>query len=225
MAECHTSQNAITIPGSKSFWESLETLRGRPSLPMSENPYKSHCIRTPSWIPSRILFGLEPRLEKRPSDLMCLPHPSSHQDDFLMITEQINTASGLPSPKAVSGDFSAPDFCWYRLSAPNCSFSFLESIHQSGCTQHVTDPTRRRDILGSISTIGLANVQTSAKTGFFGRDHLPVRCPFTLPLLNRHPIIQCRVESVTYSSPKPKLGLFFSCTRNAGVHWTLAQVL
>lgn len=40
----------------------------------------------------------------------------SYQNNFLMITKLINTASGMPVPTVTAGGFNEPDICWSRIS-------------------------------------------------------------------------------------------------------------
>lgn len=70
----------------------------------------------------------------------------------------MNTISDLPGQKLIAGDSSATGTCLSMLSVPNYLRPFLEGIHQGSRIQHVTEPTRNRNILDFIFAKDLTHV-------------------------------------------------------------------
>lgn len=109
--------------------------------------------------------------------------PWFFQNDFLMITQPINAASDLPSPKLLAGGFSTPCIYLFMLFASNYLLHSLGGIHHGGWTKHVTHWRRSRNVLGLIFTLGLTHVQTTTEASLPRYEHLPVSCLLILPHL------------------------------------------
>lgn len=89
--------------------------------------------------------------------------PGCCQNDFLMITRLMNTASGLTDPRMIAGDFRAPGELLSMLSTPNYLVHFLESIYHGSWTPNVIVPTGNCNALDLIYTTLLPHVQTSTE--------------------------------------------------------------
>ena len=62
--------------------------------------------------------------------------------------------SSKPGKHIILGDFNSPDIDWVSLNAPKAGKQndFLQSFLKYGFRQHVTDPTRSKNILDLIFT-------------------------------------------------------------------------
>lgn len=92
------------------------------------------------------------------------------------------------STRSQAARWSFPSI-WYMLVhafRQNCSPPFLESNHHGGQNRHVIDPTRNRNVLELIFTVGLIHVQTCTKASLSECDHLHVSSSSILPSTNRY---------------------------------------
>ena len=107
------------------------------------------------------------------------PHTSSSHSSTL--ANAFNAALSLPHRhKLIAGDFNMPEICWSNLCAPTRD-AFISAVCVGGWKQLVGLPTRSKNILDLIFTIGMPNA-TATVTGLAtGSDHKLVSCSFALP--------------------------------------------
>ncbi|MBM6549286.1 RNA-directed DNA polymerase [Streptococcus dysgalactiae subsp. equisimilis] len=126
-------------------------------------------------------------LEQQDLIIGCIYRQPGHDvADFPHIIQAFNYVVDLPiGPKIIAGDFNVPQICWSSLTAPSNLLDFISCIQAGLWTQHVTVPTRGRNILDLIFSSGISDISSSVVDYTAGSDHKIVICHFPAPLRER----------------------------------------
>ena len=96
------------------------------------------------------------------------------------------TLSNYPSHfKFISGDFNLPDVSWGSLMFPTRLMSFSTALQFGDWCQHVTSPTRGKNVLDLIFTSGISKLNVSVGSCFPQSDHNIICSSFPITIDNK----------------------------------------
>ena len=87
--------------------------------------------------------------------------------------------------KIISGDFNLPDIDWVKQTFPRYLDLFISALQQGDWQQHVTTPTRGKNILDLIFTNGITHTCIKVGDHFPQSDHKLLQMEFSLNTENK----------------------------------------
>ncbi|MBM6549269.1 RNA-directed DNA polymerase [Streptococcus dysgalactiae subsp. equisimilis] len=184
-----TPTKLFSIEGYQAIWKNRANRRGGGCLAYVKKSFHPTKLthKALDCVPDSLWFSVP--LDQQDLIVGCIYRQPGHDiGDFPHIIEAFNYVVDLPvGPKIIAGDFNVPQICWSSLTAPPNLLDFISCIRTGLWTQHVTAPTRSRNILDLVFSSGLSDIHASVVEHTTGSDHKIVLCHFPAPPRERVP--------------------------------------